>query len=125
MKERIFHITTNKAWLAAQTQGFYAHDSLSAEGFIHCSTSQQILAVADAFYRGQSGLVLLDIRPNQLQSEIRWEPPAESLPLQMRTNELFPHVYGPINLDAVDQVVDFKPDSRGLFNLPAELEIAQ
>ncbi len=33
----------------------------------------------------------------------------------------FPHIYGPINLDAVIQVLDFEPDENGDFTLPTSL----
>jgi uncharacterized protein (DUF952 family) len=58
-------------------------------------------------------MVVLVIDPDRLTSELRWEPGADL------ATELFPHVYGPINLDAVVQVLDFEPDKNGQFtNLP-------
>ncbi len=73
----ILHITSRTAWLDARRTGRYAPPSLSSEGFIHCSTSTQALAVARKYYRGQSGLVLLVIDPARLASDLKWEPPAE------------------------------------------------
>ncbi|MFZ5885725.1 MAG: DUF952 domain-containing protein, partial [Chloroflexota bacterium] len=57
----IFHITSRTDWEAAQAKGEYIAPSLQTEGFIHCSTAAQILPVAEKFYKGQSGLVLLMI----------------------------------------------------------------
>lgn len=125
----ILHLASNDAWLAAVgpagvwrgKQGAYHADSLSTQGFIHCSKPSQIVDVANAFYRGQGGLVLLVIDPSRLGAELKWEPPAEPEPSHARNGDLFPHVYGPINLDAVIQVVAFEPGADGFFNMPKEL----
>ena len=119
MSELILHATSRSAWSAAQARGQYFADSLAGEGFIHCSKVDQVLRVANTFFAGQVGLVLLVIDPGRLTSELRWDPGAD-LP-----TELFPHIYGPINLDAVLQVVDFEPGADGKFHLPGSLEISQ
>lgn len=121
MTETIFHLASNEAWLASVKKGLYRADSLSTEGFIHCSTSSQIVGVANTFYQGQGGLVLLVIDVDKLQAECKWEPPAEPEPTHARDGELFPHIYGQINLEAVIQVVPFEPDADGTFTLPNKL----
>ncbi|OIO91083.1 MAG: hypothetical protein AUK02_00330 [Anaerolineae bacterium CG2_30_58_95] len=108
----ILHITSRTSWLAAQNSGSYAADTLASEGFIHCSTREQVLRVANALFAGQRGLVLLVVDLRRLRPEVRWEPGAD------RPDELFPHVYGPINLEAVVEVMDFEPGPDGLFVLP-------
>jgi uncharacterized protein (DUF952 family) len=117
----ILHLASNDAWLAAVKQGEYHADSLSTEGFIHCSKTSQIVAVANTFYRGQDGLVLLVIDPSKLAPALKWEPPAEPEPTHAREGELFPHIYGPLNLDAVGRVLPFEPNTDGTFSLPSEL----
>jgi uncharacterized protein (DUF952 family) len=112
MSDSILHLTSRLAWSAAQAHGQYSADSLAGQGFIHCSKVDQILRVADSFYNGQSGLVLLLIDPQLLKSELRWEPGTD------RASELFPHIYGPINLEAVLQMLDFEPAADGKFHLP-------
>jgi uncharacterized protein (DUF952 family) len=114
----ILHIASNDAWLAADKSGTYRTDSLASEGFIHCSTRSQIVGVANTFYCGQQGLVLLVIDPSKLEPALKWEPPAVPGPTHAREGELFPHVYGPINLDAVTNVHPFEPDADGNFSLP-------
>ncbi len=121
MTELILHLASNDAWLAAANAGTYHADSLSTEGFIHCSTSSQIVGVANTFYRGQQGLVLLVIDPSKLESALKWESPAEPEPTHAREGELFPHVYGPLNLDAVVKVVSFEPGTDGSFSPPSGL----
>jgi uncharacterized protein (DUF952 family) len=133
----ILHLASHDAWLAAvgpaglpcterrtvwrgEQVAYYA-DSLSTEGFIHCSKPSQIVDVANSFYRGQQGLVLLVIDPAKLDSELKWEPPAEPEPSHARAGDLFPHVYGPLNLDAVVKVLEFEPLADGTFSLPPEL----
>ena len=108
----ILHATSRTAWSAAQKSGTYIADSLAGQGFIHCSKASQILRVANVFYTGQHGLVLLLIDPALLSSELRWEPGAD------QPTDLFPHIYGPINLDAVVVSFDFEPDADGKFHLP-------
>jgi uncharacterized protein (DUF952 family) len=105
----ILHVTPRICWSAAQKTGVYTADTLAGEGFIHCSKVSQILRVANNIFTGQHGLVILVIDPIRLTSEIRWEPGVGL------ATELFPHVYGPINLDAVVRVVAFEPDDEEKF----------
>lgn len=112
MSEFILHITTRAAWSAAQKNAEYVAESLAGPGFIHCSKVSQALRVANDFYSGQHGLVLLVIDPASLKSELRWEPGVDF------ATELFPHIYGPLNLNAVVEVLDFEPGPDGLFALP-------
>ena len=117
----IIHLASNDAWLAAAKQGVYHADSLSTMGFIHCSRPSQIVDVANTFYHGQQGLVLLVIDPSKLVAELKWEPPAEPEPTHARAGDLFPHLYGPLNLDAVTDVIPFESAADGTFYLPPEL----
>jgi uncharacterized protein (DUF952 family) len=116
----ILHLASTNDWLAAIEIGAYRADSLSTEGFIHCSKPTQVVDVANRFYRGQHGLVLLVIDPSKLESGLKWEPPAHPNGERAAAmgDEQFPHIYGPINLDAVVRVVSFEPDASGNFNLP-------
>jgi len=116
MSEIILHATTREAWIGARKLGRYEADSLAGQGFIHCSKADQILRVANMLFKGQKGMVLLVIDLSKLDSQLRWEP-GEDLP-----TDLFPHVYGPINLEAVVDVLDFEPGPGGLFSLPVKLE---
>src|SRR5687768_16844110 len=105
----IYHITSRKAWCQALQHGEYRAESLETEGFIHCSTRAQILPVVEKYYQGQGTLLLLLIDPSRLTSELRWEPPTGgSPPPGVPEGDMFPHVYGPINLDAVVKVFDLE-----------------
>ena len=116
----IFHITSREAWDIAQTKGEYTHDSLGTEGFIHCSTLSQVIPVADGFYKGQNDLVLLMIEPTLLSSTLKWEAPFGGTPPPgVSEGDQFPHVYGPIDLDAVVDVIELISNPDGTFTLPA------
>jgi len=102
----IGHLCEQQAWQAAQAAGEYHTPSLEQEGFIHCSRPDQILWVANQFYPGNPELVVLWIDPGQVQPEVRWES-ADA--------QTFPHIYGPLNLEAVLAVQNFSPDPDGVF----------
>jgi uncharacterized protein (DUF952 family) len=115
----ILHITSKQEWTDAQAKGEYTAPSLAVEGFIHFSTDKQVLRVADAFYRGRSDLVLLVVDESRLKSEVKWEAPAGPPAETISETDLFPHLYGPLNLHAVASVLDFPPDpAAGTFTLP-------
>ena len=108
----IFHIAHRDQWTSAAPAGLYEADSLATEGFIHCSERHQILGVANRLFVGQRDLVLLRLAPDRLTAELRYEAGG---------GDVFPHIYGPINADAVMQVIDFPARSDGTFELPPEL----
>ena len=116
----IFHITTKMAWDEAQKIGEYRAASLLTDGFVHCSTISQVIPVANLYYKEQTDLLLLMIEPTLLSSDLKWEPPAEGTPPPgVPEGDQFPHIYGPINLDAVVSTVELKSKPDGTFELPA------
>ncbi len=118
----IYHITSKAEWADARERGEYIAPSLQTEGFIHCSTEQQVLHVANAFYAGRTDLVLLKLDEAAVKAEVKWEPPAGLPAPGISTSDKFPHIYGAINLDAIASVLDFMPDSvSGKFSLPRPL----
>lgn len=115
----IYHITSRSAWNEARQRGDYRAESLKTEGFIHCSTQEQVLPVAENFYKGQSDMLLLVVEPALLSADLRWEPPAGGTPPPgVGEGDLFPHIYGPINLDAVVKVFDLDANPDGQFSFP-------
>ena len=116
----IFHITSRTAWDEAQKRGDYRAEGFAKEGFIHCSTLAQVLPVANNFYKGQSDLILLEIEPTLLSAPLKWEPPTGGTPPPgVAEGDMFPHIYGPINLDAVIRVVEIISKPDGAFELAA------
>ncbi len=109
----IYHIATRADWEQARRDGAYttstAGRTLAQEGFIHASHAAQVAGVANAFYRDSPDeLVLLVIDPGRVRAEIRYEDvPGASDP--------FPHVYGPLNTDAVLAARALSPGPDGEF----------
>jgi len=93
----IYHITSAEAWNLARQKGVYSAPSLETEGFIHCSNGGQVDGVLNRYYKGQNHLVKLTIDTNKLVAPLRYD-------LAPSINEEFPHIYGPINTEAVIDV---------------------
>lgn len=110
MKRTIFHIARNQDWLAATKQGEYRISSLATEGFIHCSDLNQVARVANYHFKGQQGLILLEINTNEIKAEIKYEG---------ETEEKFPHIYGPIDLESVVKTHEFESAQNGIFEIPS------
>ena len=90
----IYHVVPGDQWKAALVTGSYAPDSFADEGFIHASREGQVAGVLERYYRGQTGLLLLHIDENRLTAQLRYE-------YSQSTNEEFPHIFGPLNTNAV------------------------
>ena len=122
----IYHITIHQALEKARESGEYRAESLSSEGFIHFSGPHQLLGVAEKFYAGQHELLLLVVEVSLLKAELKYELPLHpgvSAPASA-LDEMFPHLYGPLNFDAIVAVHDFEPDANGRFSLPATLRVS-
>jgi len=94
----IYHVTTVDEWNKAKQTGHYEHPSLKEEGLIHCSQEHQVTAVLERYFTGKTGLVKLVIDTDKLASKyiFDWSP---------STEDTFPHIYGPVNIDAVVEVI--------------------
>ena len=90
----IYHVVRHEQWEAAKAEGIYKAGSLEKEGFIHASTGRQVRGVVERYYKGESGLLILHIDESRLTSPLKYE-------LSASVNEEFPHIYGPLNIDAV------------------------
>lgn len=110
---RIYHITQMEDWSKAKEKGFYSAPSLEQEGFIHCSHRHQVCDTATRYYGGVHGLVLLEIETQNLSSRLLEEISTD--------NELFPHIYGRIDIEAVTRTAAIEPQPDGSFTFPLEL----
>lgn len=106
MRESIVHMCPKLDWVKAIDCGEYRASSLHTEGFIHCSRPDQVLEVANRYYQGSQDMVLLLIDPEKVKKEVRWE---ES------DGDIFPHIYGVLNLDAVLGIREFIPGEDGIY----------
>jgi uncharacterized protein (DUF952 family) len=93
----IYHVTTKKLWAEAQLVGHFDSDTLETEGFIHCSTEPQVAGVLERYYKGQTDLVKLKIDKSKVDRPLIFE-------LAGSINEVFPHIHGALNLNAVVEV---------------------
>lgn len=107
----IYHIARRDEWQSALETGAYRTGSLETEGFIHCSLRRQVLPVANTLYHGQKNLVLLEIDPDFVEADICHEGEADR----------FPHIYGPLNLNAVRRMAEFPARADGSFAFPPDL----
>lgn len=109
----LLHITSRAQWDRARFAGVYCPPSLDTEGFIHCSTRDQLLRVANTIFRGQRDLVVLCIESSRVQASIQFDT--------IQTGERFPHIYGPLNVDAVIRTLELPVAPDGTFSLPDAL----
>jgi uncharacterized protein (DUF952 family) len=109
----ILHITPSDRWAKAKNLGTYRSETLESEGFIHCSTVAQVIGSANRFFKQQQDVVILVIDIDRVTSEIRYEGTDPT--------NLFPHIYGELNIDAVIQSIDLETNADGSFILPKEL----
>ena len=118
----ILHLLSREAWVKAQTHRQCVAPSVATEGFAHCSTEHQMVDVANKYFRGENNMVLLNIDPTKLTSQLKFEPPAHLDGSPALPHEpMFPHIYGAINLDAVIDVIDFPCGPNGQFFAPPQL----
>ena len=90
----IYHLTTRAEWEASGPSKRLSAPSLAEEGFIHCSGSEeQLLAVAQRLYSGRDDMLALGLDTDKLTNTVKREP--------SRSGEIYPHIYGVINTDAV------------------------
>jgi uncharacterized protein (DUF952 family) len=107
----LFHILPHGEWERAKERGVYQPESLETDGFIHCSTREQVMRTANLYFRGQPGLMLLTIAADQVKAMIRYED-------LMGEGMRFPHIYGPLNLDAVIEESHLMMDMDSRFVVP-------
>ncbi len=91
----IFKIVTSQEWSIAKDTGYFKGSELDiTDGFIHCSTAEQVPGTKDKFFSGEKNLILLSIDTTQIQENIKWEESPNS-------GKLYPHIYGTLPLSAI------------------------
>lgn len=98
MMRELFHVALPGEWRRARAEGRYFVSTrgrmLHEEGFIHCSFAEQVAGVIERFYADLEQIVLIRIDPHRLHVPMVVEDLDD-------IGEAFPHVYGPIPVDAV------------------------
>ena len=106
----ILKICRAREWAEAERRRRYDGSAVDArDGFVHFSTPEQAPETAARYFAGQADLVLVAVDPDRLGRALAWEP--------SRGGALFPHLYGPLALDAVIWVrpLPLGPDGRHRF----------
>lgn len=93
----IYHIATPQAWQQALQQGFYVPDAFETEGFIHACRAEQIESVLEKHFKGISNLLVLHLDEKKLTAP-------HAFVFAAAVNDEFPHIFGSINLDAIEEV---------------------
>ena len=93
----IYHIATPAAWQLALQKGFYVPDAFATEGFIHACKAHQIEGVLERHFKGVTDLLVLHLDEKKLTAP-------HSFVFVEAVNDEFPHIFGNINLDAVEEV---------------------
>src|ERR1700709_2711166 len=107
----IYKICPASAWREAERLGVFrgSADDLR-DGFIHFSTASQVAETAKKHFAGQIGLFLIAVDADALGDALRWEP--------SRNEEMFPHLYGELDLGDVTGVLDLRARSAGHHDIP-------
>ena len=109
----IWHLIDRESWDEARSKGEHRPESLVSEGFIHCSRDEeQLLRVAHRLYPGREDMLVLELDMERLEAPVKREP--------SRSGEIYPHIYGPLNLEAVEKVWRLEPDTGGGYSLEPE-----
>lgn len=98
--EYVYHFVSRKDWKKYEKQSFYNPPSLEKEGFIHCCTDKQFKHVLSNYFKTIKEIYILKIHVSSLDVEIL-----------MEANEhetLFPHIYGIIDGDAIEEIIVIK-----------------
>jgi uncharacterized protein (DUF952 family) len=104
----VYHAATADDW-ATRTETFYQPAGYAAEGFVHCSTAEQLTGPLHALFLGRKDLILLTIESSALTSDVIYEDLYDA-------GEDFPHIYGPVDLEAVVASEPIPCDEQGRFD---------
>jgi uncharacterized protein (DUF952 family) len=107
----IYKICSASAWREAERQGVFRGSSDDArDGFIHFSSASQVAETAKKHFVGQKDLFLIEVDADALGDNLRWE--------RSRNDELFPHLYGDLDVGAVRAVLELRARPDGTHDIP-------
>eukprot|EP01100_Stratorugosa_tubuloviscum_P009648 TRINITY_DN403_c1_g1_i1.p1 TRINITY_DN403_c1_g1~~TRINITY_DN403_c1_g1_i1.p1 ORF type:complete len:116 (-),score=38.77 TRINITY_DN403_c1_g1_i1:42-389(-) len=100
--EYLYHIVLESDWYEIQLRKFYEPESLATVNFIHLSTEKQIEGTLKRFFIDKN-VVILKIEVSKLTSTLKWDPVEHEEDGQIK-QYLFPHLYGPLNLESLHSI---------------------
>jgi len=112
-EELIFHLVTEKDWKEYKNNSVYSPQSLETDGFIHCSSGEDIQEIANRYFKSRDDVLLLVINTTLVDREIKYEKDQE-------LDKEFPHIYGSINTGAVVDRIHLAPEANGSFDIVFE-----
>lgn len=111
MKEDlIFHLVKKEDWKQYKQDARYRPETLDSDGFIHCSSGRDIEDTANRLFKGEKDLLLIVINTTLIEPELRYENDGD-------TGPKYPHIYGPLNLDAVIDKIELATEDDGTFKI--------
>jgi uncharacterized protein (DUF952 family) len=105
---QIYLLSSRKDYEAAIDNGNLYRDSLDVEGFIHASPQNQLTRVANKYYKSVNDLLVVVLDVKKIKPEVKWEKAAGGL---------YPHIYGPLNMDSVVDVTPVSLDGNGEYDI--------
>lgn len=112
MVDKIYKIISKSDWQSAQIAGVFKGVAIDlADGYIHFSTADQAAETAAKHFAGRADLLLITVNPDALIQSLKWEP--------SRGGDLFPHLYGDLNMEAVEDKTALLLDADGAHIFPA------
>ncbi|NGP76397.1 DUF952 domain-containing protein [Balneolaceae bacterium YR4-1] len=106
----IFHVVKKEDWKTQKKDSRYHPETIDTEGFIHCSTGRNIEEVTNRLYSGEDDILLIIINTTLVDPEIRYENCGNS-------DIKYPHIYGPLNMDAVIDKIELASEDDGSYKI--------
>lgn len=115
MTQKIYKIISKSEWQMAEMAGVFKGVAIDlTDGYIHFSTATQAAETAAKHFGGKTDLLLITINPDALNQSLKWEP--------SRGGALFPHLYGDLNMDAVERKEPLPLNAAGAHVFPSSFE---
>ena len=113
---------TEQAWQQAKESGQYMQSTIDSTlediGFIHATFPDQTIAMVNRHFTNRDDVVLLLAGADKISSPVKYEAA-----LSGRAGT-FPHIYGPLNVDAVYAAIKLSKSDDGMFITPLGLKDA-
>lgn len=109
-EDLLFHITTKDNWKEYKTNGNYEPKTLESEGFIKCSSGNQLEDTANRIFSDKDEILLLVIDVSLVREDIKYEEDED-------TGKKYPHIYGPLSTNAIIDKIAIQAEENGTFNI--------
>jgi uncharacterized protein (DUF952 family) len=106
--DNIYLLSSQAEYQQSLNEGTLTRDSLKSEGFIHATPRSQLTRLANKYYKDKVQPLILVVDKTLILPEVKWEP---------ATGGLYPHIYGPLNMNAVTAIEEISLNENGSFCL--------